>query len=134
MAGKSRSAPTILLVEDSADIRELLRIWLERKGYRVVEAEDGQEALDLASLAKPDLILMDLRLPKLNGIAVRRCLRQDAQLKNIPAVAVSGLNADMFREAALSEGFVDYIAKPVNLGELEELINRTLATTLSLQP
>lgn len=126
MAGKSRKAPIILLVEDSADIRTLMRIWLEKKGYRVVEAQDGEEAIDLASLARPDLILMDLRLPKINGVAVRRHLSQNAQLKNIPAVALSGLNPEMFRDAALSEGFVDYLSKPINLGELEELLIRTL--------
>jgi two-component system phosphate regulon response regulator PhoB len=126
VAEKSRKVLTILLVEDVSETRELLRIWLEKKGYRVVEAVDGQEALDLAPLAEPDLILMDIRLPKLNGIAVMRRLRRNAQLKDIPAVALSALNPDMFREAALSEGFVDYLTKPIDLGELEALLLRLL--------
>lgn len=126
VAEKIRNVPTILLVEDSSETRAWLRIWLEKRGYRLVEAVDGQEALDLAPLAKPDLILMDLRLPKINGIAVRRHLRQDTQLKDIPVVALSALNPDMFREVALSEGFVDFLTKPIDLGKLEELLLRLL--------
>ena len=71
MATKNPNSPTILLVEDYQETRTMLRTWLERRGYRLVEAGDGQEAVDLAPLAHPDLILMDLRLPELNGIAQR---------------------------------------------------------------
>jgi CheY-like chemotaxis protein len=124
LKGQERMAPTILLVEDSTENRELLRRWLEKRGYRVVEAADGQEALDLAPLASPQLILMDLRLPKLNGMAVIRRLRRKPQLKETPFIALSGLNPELFRDAALSEGFADYLAKPVDLSELEKVLKR----------
>ncbi|HSE23944.1 MAG TPA: response regulator [Pyrinomonadaceae bacterium] len=121
--------PPILLVEDSTENRELLRRWLEQRGYRVVEAADGQEALDLAPLASPQLILMDLRLPKLNGMAVIRRLRRKPQLRKTPFIALSGLNPELFRDAALSEGFADYLAKPVDLGELEKVLKKFCSPT-----
>jgi two-component system cell cycle response regulator DivK len=124
MDDKKRGAPIILLVEDSVESRELMRKWLERKGYVVVEAADGQEALDLAPLSNPSVILMDLRLPKVNGMAVIRRLRRKDRLKAVPIVAISALNPDLFREAALSEGFVDYLVKPVDLPKLEKLLLR----------
>lgn len=130
MANKIHRAPTILLVENYPETRELLRKWLENRGCRLVEAADGQEALDLAPLAQPDLILMDLRLPKLNGIAATRRIRQNPQLKDIPVVALSALDPSMFREAALSVGCVDFVSKPIDLDLLEELLTRLLGKEL----
>lgn len=126
MEQKKRSNPTIMLVEDYEETRTMLRTWLERRGYRLVEAADGQEAVDLAPLAHPDLILMDLRLPELNGIAATRRLRQNAALKNVPVVVLSALDPAMFREAALSVGCVEYLSKPIDLDKLEELLLRLL--------
>src|SRR5688572_5462304 len=103
MSEKNRK-PTILLVEDYPETRTMLRQWLERKGYRLVEAADGQEALDLAPLAHPDLILMDLRLPEMNGIAATRRLREHPDLRDVPVVALSALDPAMFRDAALTVG------------------------------
>ena len=122
MLKKNLSAPTVLLVEDYPETRTLLRSWLEKRGCRLVEAVDGQEAIDLAPLAHPDLILMDLRLPKLNGIAVTRRIRQNPLLKNVPIVVLSGLDPEMFREAALGVGCVDFLSKPIDLEKLEELL------------
>jgi CheY-like chemotaxis protein len=127
MAIKNPNTPTILLVEDYQETRTMLRTWLERRGYRLVEAGDGQEAVDLAPLAHPDLILMDLRLPELNGIAATRRLRQHADLKNVPVVVLSALDPAMFREAALSVGCVEYLTKPIDLDKLEELLVRLLS-------
>jgi CheY-like chemotaxis protein len=127
MATKNPNSPTILLVEDYQETRTMLRTWLERRGYRLVEAGDGQEAVDLAPLAHPDLILMDLRLPELNGIAATRRLRQHADLKNVPVVVLSALDPAMFREAALSVGCVEYLTKPIDLDKLEELLLRLLS-------
>ncbi|HLE62776.1 MAG TPA: response regulator [Pyrinomonadaceae bacterium] len=125
MAEKNRK-PTILLVEDYPETRTMLRQWLERKGYRLVEAADGQEALDLAPLAHPDLILMDLRLPEMNGIAATRRLREHPELKDVPVIALSALDPAMFRDAAMAVGCVDYLTKPIDLDELEELLIRLL--------
>lgn len=126
MAEKNHHKPTILLVEDYPETRTMLRNWLERKGYRLVEAADGQEALDLAPLADPDLILMDLRLPEMNGIAATRRLREHPHLKNVPVVALSALDPAMFRDAAFTVGCVDYLTKPIDLDELDELLVRLL--------
>ena len=126
MANKHPKRPTILLVEDYQETRTMLRMWLERRGYRLVEAADGQEAVDLAPLAHPDLILMDLRLPELNGIAATRRLREHAELKNVPVVALSALDPAMFREAALRVGCVEYLTKPIDLEKLEDLLFRLL--------
>jgi CheY-like chemotaxis protein len=125
MSEKNRK-PTILLVEDYPETRTMLRQWLERKGYRLVEAADGQEALDLAPLAHPDLILMDLRLPEMNGIAATRRLREHPDLRDVPVVALSALDPAMFRDAALTVGCADYLTKPIDLDELEELLVRLL--------
>lgn len=122
MLRKNRREPTVLLVEDYPETRTLLRSWLEKRGCRLVEAVDGQEAVDLAPLAHPDLILMDLRLPKLNGIAVTRRIRQNPLLKNVPIVVLSGLDPEMFREAALGVGCIDFLSKPIDLEKLEELL------------
>lgn len=120
------SKRTILLVEDYPETRTMLRQWLERKGYRLVEAADGQEALDLAPLAHPDLILMDLRLPEMNGIAVTRRLREVPALKDVPVIALSALDPAMFRDAALTVGCVEYLTKPIDLDELDALLIRLL--------
>ena len=134
MNTKNENARTILLVEDYQETRAMLRIWLERRGYRLVEAADGQEAVDLAPLAHPDLILMDLRLPELNGIAATRRLRQDAALQDVPVVALSALDPAMFREAALSVGCVEYLTKPIDLDKLEDVLTRLLNPTGSNPP
>lgn len=127
MAEENRMAPTIMLVEGQPETREMLRNWLEGKGYRIVEAADGQEALDLAPLARPDLIMMDVRLPKLNGIAVTRRLRQQPEFERVPIVAVSALDSTVFREAALSVGFAEYLGKPVDLDKLELVLTELLS-------
>ena len=97
MTSKNPDGPTILLVEDYQETREMLRTWLERRGYRLMEARDGQQAIELAVLAPPDLILMDLRLPELNGIAATRHLREHAELKDVPVVAFCAGPRDVSR-------------------------------------
>ena len=132
MSNKNSNGRTILLVEDYQETRTMLRMWLERRGYRLVEAADGQEAVDLAPLAHPDLILMDLRLPELNGIAATRRLREHAELKNVPVVVLSALDPAMFREAALKAGCVEYLTKPIDLDKLEDLLIRLLGSDSSV--
>jgi CheY-like chemotaxis protein len=123
---QTRTVPTILLVEGYAETREMLRGWLDKKGYRIVEAADGLEALDLAPLAHPDMILMDVRLPKLNGIAVARRLRQKEEFLEIPIVGLSVLDTDVIRRAAKSVGFVEYLTKPIDLQKLEAVLTQVL--------
>lgn len=124
MSAKEPRVRTIMLVDNYPETRLLLKKWLESRGYRLVEAADGQEALDLAPLAQPDLILMDLRLPKLNGIAVARRIRQIPALRDVAIVALTALDPARFRAAAISVGCIDYLTKPIDLEKLEEILFR----------
>jgi len=113
---------TILVVDDFDDTRLLLRTWLERKGFRVVEAEDGLEAVTLAQAEAPDLIIMDVELPELDGLNATRRIRKVDGLGSIPIVAVSAYGADQFREKALDAGCDEYVSTPFEPDSLEGLI------------
>jgi CheY-like chemotaxis protein len=114
---------TILVVDDFDDTRWLLRTWLERKGFRVVEAENGNEAVSEAQTESPDLIIMDLEMPELDGLAATRQIRGLANpLGGVPIVAVSAYGADQFRGPALQAGCNEYVSTPFEPAELERLI------------
>src|ERR1700716_2873116 len=91
---------TILVVDDFDDTRWLLRTWLERKGFRVIEAHNGKEAIDEAQIEAPDLIIMDLEMPELDGLSATRKIRADLRLAGVPIVAVSAYGAEQFRAPA----------------------------------
>ena len=114
----------IMVVEDYDDTRVLLRHALESKGYHVLEAINGQEAVDIARREVPDLILMDLDLPILDGIGATQRIRQ--QLHHVPIFAVTAYPLSYTRVKAFARGCNEYIAKPIDLGELEELLKRYL--------
>ena len=120
--GKSRRRRTILLAEDDADIRLMMSTLLGMKGYRVVEACDGQETLDAAQKERPDIILMDLQLPRLNGFAVARFIRQSETLRRVPIVVVSAHDPAKHRNLALAAGCNAYVQKPIDFDSLDELI------------
>ena len=113
---------TILVVDDFDDTRWLLRTWLERKGYRVIEAENGNEAFDEAQSQSPDLIIMDLEMPELDGLAATRKIRNVEKLAGVPIVAVSAYGAAQFRGLALEAGCDEYVSTPFEPEELERLI------------
>jgi len=117
---------TIMVVEDYDDTRVLLRHALEVKGYRVLEAVNGQEAVDLAEREQPDLILMDLDLPILDGIAATNQIRQQSQMERVPIVAVTAYPLSYTRVKAFARGCNEYMSKPIDLKELEEVIVRYL--------
>src|SRR5947207_1118027 len=112
----------ILLVEDFDDTRLMMRLWLERRGYRVIEAETGEEAITLARREAPDLIIMDVMMPGMNGLDATHRIRQYQPLNQIPIVAVSAYGADEYREIALEAGCDEYVSTPFNPRELAELI------------
>lgn len=122
----SKDQPKILLVEDTEDNRFMMRRLLEMDGYGVLEARNGQEAVTIAQAEKPQLILMDLSLPVIDGIAATRLLRQMPEFAETPIVAVSAHDTADFKEDALAAGCNCYITKPIDFGELEELIVRLL--------
>jgi CheY-like chemotaxis protein len=121
--GKVRQK-TILVVDDLEDVRALIRKALETYGHRVVEAADGAEAVALAQSVLPDLILMDLSMPTLDGFAAVHRIRRLFGLGDVPIIALSAHTAQEVREDALAAGFCDYIVKPVDIVWLAEAVAR----------
>jgi chemosensory pili system protein ChpA (sensor histidine kinase/response regulator) len=121
-----RRGRIVLVAEDDADIRLMMSTMLESKGYRVVTARDGQETLDVARAAQPDIILMDLQLPRLNGFAVARFLRQEATLRQVPIIVVSAHDPAKHRNLALAAGCNAFVTKPIDFDRLEDLMGRLL--------
>jgi two-component system, cell cycle response regulator DivK len=117
---------TIMVVEDYDDTRMLLKHSLERLGYSVLEASNGQEAVDIAGREHPDLILMDLDLPILDGIAATQRIRQQSHMENVPIVAVTAYPMSYSRVKAFAKGCNEYMAKPIDMSELASLVNRYL--------
>lgn len=113
---------TILVVDDFADTRLLLRTWLERRGFRVVEAENGLQAINQAETETPDLIIMDMQMPQLDGLSATRRIRSLKSMDSVPIVAVSAYGADQFREQALAAGCDEYVSTPFEPATLEGII------------
>ena len=114
---------TILVVDDFADTRLLLRTWLERRGFRVIEAGNGLEAIDQAETESPDLIIMDMQMPELDGLSATRRIRDLKSLNSVPILAVSAYGADQFRELALAAGCNEYVSTPFEPATLEGIIS-----------
>jgi len=118
----------ILIVEDKESSRELLRTVLEKQGYKVEEAENGEQALEKVRDAIPDLVLLDLQLPIRDGYEVLREIRKNPATAKTPVVAVTANAMQGDRERALEAGFTSYIAKPVSLAYLREEVTRLLGS------
>lgn len=103
----------ILVAEDHADSLELMRYLLQAHGYTVFTAEDGERALECARQNRPQLIICDLQMPKLNGYEVARALRSDPELCRIPLIAVTAFSMLGDREKVLAAGFDGYFSKPI---------------------
>ena len=116
----------ILLVEDNEMNRDMLGRRLKRKGFDVLIAVDGQEGVNTATAAKPDLILMDMSLPVLDGWAATRAIKDHDEAKNIPVIALTAHAMTGDREKALAAGCNDYDTKPVEMDRLLEKINSLL--------
>ena len=119
-------APTVLVVEDFEDNRFMMRRLLELSGYRVVEAVNGEQAVEAAQRERPDLILMDLSLPKLDGLAATRRIREQGELGRVPIVAVSAHDTTDFHADALAAGCNEYVTKPIDFDQLEALLKKLL--------
>ena len=117
---------TVMVVEDFEDNRFMMRRLLEMSGYRVLEAINGEEAVRIAEQELPDLILMDLSLPLLDGLAATRRIRQRESLRKVPIIAVSAHDTADFHAEALAAGCNDYVTKPIDFDELEQLLRRLL--------
>ncbi len=119
---------TVLLVEDTEDNRHMMRKLLEMSGYRVLEAINGEEAVRTASEKIPQIILMDLSLPLIDGLAATRRIRSLPGLESVPIVAVSAHDTADFHAEALAAGCNAYITKPINYPELEDIVNGLLTS------
>ena len=129
-APKNRARPlqTILLVEDFDDTRLMMKLWLMKLGYHVVEAENGQRAIELAQSVRPDLIIMDMMMPGLDGLDATRQIREYQSLRQTPIVAVSAYGAHEYRAKALDAGCTEYVSTPFEPDALGRLIERLLST------
>lgn len=107
--------PTILIVEDEETLREQLSQNLTIEGYDILTAADGQEGLDMARTEQPDLIVLDLMLPRLDGLSVCRMIRRDSQ---VPIIMLSARGMEMDKITGLETGADDYVVKPFGMGEL----------------
>jgi CheY-like chemotaxis protein len=122
--------PTILLADDMADTRMLLARFFEGRGYDVVEAESGREAVEAAVRDSPDLIVMDIYMPNLDGLTAARHIRGNESTRDVPIVIFSaygelGFDNDLRRQT-LAIGRTEYLKKPVDLDQLLEVIERLL--------
>jgi two-component system cell cycle response regulator DivK len=118
---------TVLIVEDSDDARYFMRLALEQLGYIVVEAENGAKAIEVAERERPDIILMDLSLPIMDGLAATEKIRASDSLKKIPIIAVTAHQETDFRVGAKAAGFDAYVTKPIDIDFLSDLINGLIA-------
>ena len=113
---------TILLVEDFDDSRFMMRQLLEMSGYKVIEAKNGREAVEYTREECPDVILMDLSLPELDGLSATRLIRQLESSCDVPIIALTAHDRAEFHSAALAAGCNEYITKPVDFDSLSNVI------------
>jgi len=127
-AAKNEKTPTprVLVVEDHEDTRLMLRTVLEMENFSVLEAVDGRDALELALLEKPDIILMDLTLPVVDGVTATRAIRKNKTIGKTPIIFLSGRAEPAGRKAAFAAGCDDYLVKPINLDDVISLMRRWL--------
>jgi two-component system phosphate regulon response regulator PhoB len=114
---RANGEPAVLVVEDESALSTLLRYNLEREGYRVFEARDGEEALILAEEVKPDLVVLDWMLPQLSGLEICRRLRGRGDMRNVPIVMLTARGEETDRIRGLDTGADDYIVKPFSMTE-----------------
>jgi CheY-like chemotaxis protein len=118
---------TVLIVEDSDDARYFMRLSLEQLGYLIIEAENGVRAVELAQLERPDIILMDLSLPILDGLAATEKIRELDGLGSVPIIAVTAHQEIDFRAGAKAAGFDAYVTKPIDIDFLSDMMHGLLA-------
>jgi len=124
-------SPLILIAEDNEANIMTISSYLTAKGYRLVLAGNGQEAIEKAMSAQPDLILMDIQMPVMDGLEATKQIRQIPSLVNIPIIALTALAMTGDRDRCIAAGANEYIAKPVKLKQLTYTIEQLLTTSLS---
>ncbi len=118
--------PKILIIEDNPMNRDLFRVVLEYHGYDIIEAENGEEGIKMAVEQMPDLILMDLQMPLMDGFAALKALKEMPETKNIRVIAVTSFAMTGDREKVMQAGFDDYISKPIDTKALPLIVERNI--------
>ena len=132
---ENSTRPTVMVVDDYDDVRVILKRWLEQHGCRVIEATSGREAVEMAERESPELILMDLAMPEIDGFAAAFRIRTQADLRDVPIIAISaygelGIDAQL-KVDPVAVGFNAYLAKPFAPAKLFELVDRYLPKSRS---
>src|SRR5215216_7798823 len=117
----------ILVVDDSADNVAVLSLDLQQQGYRVVTASDGEDAVTVATQMLPNLILMDINLPSLDGLGATRRIRETEALRDVPIVAITAFGTEGFQRAAYDAGVAGYLTKPLDFDRMHLLVARLLS-------
>ena len=121
----------ILVVDDSADNVAVMSLNLQELGYRVVTATNGEEAISVAAQTRPNLILMDLSMPGLDGFAATRRILENDDLRDVPIIAVTAFGTEGFQRAAYDVGVSGYLTKPVDFDRMHQLVARLLSPRAS---
>lgn len=117
----------ILVVDDSADNVAMISLDLQQQGYRVVTAANGEDAVTVAIQMMPNLILMDINLPTLDGLGATRRIRENDALREVPIIAITAFGTEGFQRAAYDAGVSGYLTKPLDLDRMHQLIARLLS-------
>lgn len=117
----------ILVVEDAADNLAMISLALQQQGYKVVTAGNGEDAISVATQTLPNLILMDINLPGLDGLGATRRIRENEALRDTPIIAVTAFGTEGFQRAAYDAGVAGYLTKPIDLDRMNQLIARLLS-------
>ena len=118
--------PKILVVDDQNDNLVLISLAVQEMGYHVVTAVNGEDAVSVALLAQPQLILMDIAMPKLDGIEATRIIRQDEKVGTVPIVMLTAFETDEFRQRAAEAGANGYFTKPIDFDRLGNFIDKLM--------
>src|SRR5688500_20413001 len=124
---RNETGQTVLVVDDMSDNIILISLSLQDMGYRVVTATNGADALTIAKLARPDLILMDIAMPQQDGLAATRRIREESTLGEVPGIALTAFDTEGFRQAAFDAGFNGYLTKPIAFQRLSTLMGMLLS-------
>lgn len=119
----------ILVVDDSADNLAVISLYLQHQGYRVVTANNGEDAVTVATQMLPNVILMDINLPGLDGLGATRRIRETEALRDVPVIAITAFGTEGFQRAAYDVGVAGYLTKPIDLDRMQQLIARLLSPT-----
>lgn len=117
----------VLIADDEEDIKTVVQLFLESKGYDIITAYDGLDALDKVKSEKPDVVLLDIMMPLIDGFEVCNRMKDSPEMAHIPVIMMSASTHAESKQRGLDAGAVDYIIKPFEPEELEQVLERTLA-------